>query len=82
MVRQGNRLAVTTALAAALLGSGCGLVHRPYTNDPILREHQPVWGDHAGTRGPESRRHEEPVPPQAPPLTLPAAEGWADATSR
>jgi len=65
------------AALAAIPGMGCGLIHRPYTNDPILRERQAIWGDPQRTRTGDDATHAEPVPPSPPPPRVFLADGWA-----
>jgi hypothetical protein len=66
--RRSLRLLLVAALAALVVG--CGLVqrHRPYANDPILRERTPIWGDHGRARTTNFNLVAEPVPPVAPNL--------------
>lgn len=61
---------------AVLPALGCGLVHRPYANDPILRERDAVWGDPARARSSVLPHLTEPSAPQAPSLPPPLPEGW------
>jgi hypothetical protein len=62
--RRSSRLLLLAVLSA--LAVGCGLVHRPYANDPILRERSPVWGDPGRARSTDFTTLGEPVPPLPP----------------
>ena len=74
MARAGKS-AFLFALAAALLGGGCGSVKRPYAHDPLFRNGDAVWGDHGRTRGRDAAHAAEPAPPEAPnPTQLPTLE--------
>ena len=64
------------AAMAAIPGMGCGLIHRPYANDPILRERQPIWGDPQRTRVEDRGPNVEPVPPPSPPPRVSPSNGW------
>ena len=64
------------AALAALPALGCGVIHRPYAHDPILRERRGVSGDPGGARTSVLATHNEPTPPQPPVLTPPLPEGW------
>jgi hypothetical protein len=61
---------------ATLQSMGCGIVNRPYANDPILRERESVWGHSGRSRGFPHTHHSEPAAPQAPSIPTPLPEGW------
>ena len=75
MVSLGKRLAILAL--AAIPGLGCAAFHRPYENDPVLRERNPVWGDIDRARARDSALHREPEPPRAAKLVSPLPEGWS-----
>lgn len=63
------------AFVLALAACGCGFGKRPYANDPLLRNGNGVWGDHALAAGREPVPRPEPEPPRAPtPTALPTRE--------
>jgi hypothetical protein len=76
MARSRRWQLVALAVVAALPSLGCGLVHRPYANDPILRERGPVWGHPERSRGSADTQHAEPAAPHAPTILPPLPEKW------
>ena len=60
---------------AVLLLMGCAGSHRPYANDPLLRERRAIWGDPGRARN-FLITHAEPTPPEAPPPAEIPADGW------